>query len=82
VSEPVTPPGRPFRLTVELAAVLITIALQAVATISWAAKMDARVKALEERPDTSATVLVLDERTKTIAKDVDRLVNALDGRPR
>lgn len=72
--------GPAFRLNVPMVAVLITVALQAVATISWAAKMDSRVAALEARPDTSATVGVLDERTKTIAKDVDRVVRLLDAR--
>lgn len=83
MADPITaPPARSFRLTVELVAVLITIALQAVATISWAAKMDARVKALEERPDTSETVARLDERTTSIAKGVERLERLLDAPPR
>lgn len=76
------PPSRQFRLTTELVAVLVTIALQAVATISWAAKMDARVKALEERPDTSETVARLDERTSSIAKGVERLEQRLLDGPR
>lgn len=71
------PESRPFRLTAELVSVLIAVALQAVAIIIWGAKMDARVKALEERPDTSETVARLDERTSSIAKGVERLEQRL-----
>lgn len=68
-------PAAGFRLTPSNIAVLITVCLQAVATISWAAKMDSRVAAMEKAmsPITDGTVARLDERTANIQKGVERL---------
>lgn len=75
------PPPRQalFRLNATNLAVLITVVLQGAATISWGAKMDARVAAIEKaiEPLTDGTVAVLDERTRNIEKGIARLEGAV-----
>ena len=74
----VAPPS--VRLSTSLIAVLITVILQAAATITWAAKMDARVATIESgmAPITDGTVARLDERTRGIEKGVERIERALE----
>lgn len=68
-------PAPSFRLSTASISVLIVVILQAVATITWAAKMDSRMATTERAiaPLLDGTVARLDERTKNIEKGVERL---------
>lgn len=80
-AEIIAPPPA-VRLSTSLIAVLITVILQAVVLVTWAAKMDSRVAAIETAigPITDGTVARLDERTRGIEKGVERIERALEDR--
>lgn len=81
---PALPPAPSVRLTTGMVAILITVILQAVATITWAAKMDGRISTVEKSlgPITDGTVARLDERTRNIEKGVERLERLATTPPR
>ncbi len=75
-----TAPAAGFKLNTATISVLITVILQAVATISWAAKADSRLATLEAAiaPITDGTVARLDERTRNIERGIERIEGALE----
>ena len=79
IRESPPPAQSSFRLNASSVAVLVTVVLQAAATISWGAKMDARLAAVEKAiaPIMDGTVARLDERTRNIEKGVERLEGAV-----